>query len=263
MVVDRRVHRPPAMSQHKVGQAEEEEDNGAAAPAARKHPSWLPPAADAAGEANLFGHDFEEHFWVPRRLMDKSTELVETANDFHYAMVNDHLRNEFYRQSLAAVVGPDTHVLEIGTGSGLLAMIAAKQGAKHVTAVEANRHMAALARRIIEANGLSDRITVINKLSTDLEVEDLHPWGTADVLLSEILGTLMLGESALEYNYDARHRELVKPAGALVPAAGKQFVTLVESSELESITSVKGWGGLDLSGLNVLQDTASLVFTKQ
>jgi hypothetical protein len=36
----------------------------------------------------------------------------------------------------------------------------------------------------------------------------------------------MLGESALEYNADARDRGLVKPAGALVPSAGKQFVTV-------------------------------------
>ena len=115
------------------------------------------------------------------------------------------------------------------------------------------------------------------------------------MLLSEILGTLMLGESALEYNADARDRGLLKPGGKLVPASGKQYVTLVESTDLENITyvfcsdppvpassthlrairvasdltgwrarrSVKGWGGLDLSGLNVLQDTVSLVFTKQ
>ena len=121
-------------------------------------PSWLPPQRTAGGEFNLFGRDFETHFWVPERLTDKSTELVETANDFHYAMVNDHPRNDFYRQSLAAVVNSDTHVLEIGTGSGLLAMIAAKQGAKFVTAVEANRHMAALATRIIMTNGLTDRV---------------------------------------------------------------------------------------------------------
>ena len=211
-------------------------EDGADDGAARRTPSWLPPAADAAGEYNLFGRDFETHFWVPQRLTDKSTELVETANDFHYAMVNDHPRNDFYRQSLAAVVNSDTHVLEIGTGSGLLAMIAAKQGAKFVTAVEANRHMAALATRIIAANGLTDRVKVINKLSTDVVPADLAPHGPADVLLSEILGTLMLGESALEYNADARDRGLLKPRGALVPAAGKQFVTLVESADLENIT---------------------------
>ena len=155
------------------GGAEDEEE---VPEAARRKPSWLPPAADAAGEHNLFGRDFEEHFWVPPRLMDKSLELVETANDFHYAMVNDHPRNEFYRLALAKVVVPDTHVLEIGTGSGLLAMIAAKQGAR-VTAVEANRHMAALARSIIAANGLSDRVRVINKLSTDIVAADLAPFG--------------------------------------------------------------------------------------
>jgi protein arginine N-methyltransferase 7 len=210
---------------NKVGKEETMEDEGEGGTAARRRPNWLPPAADAAGEHNLFGRDFEEHFWVPARLTDKSMELVETANDFHYAMVNDHPRNEFYRQSLKAVVSADTHVLEIGTGSGLLAMIAAQCGAKMVTAVEANHHMAALARRIIAANGLSERVRVINKLSTDLVAADLAPHGPADVLLSEILGTLMLGESALEYNADARDREcspravrlVLRPACAALP----------------------------------------------
>ena len=77
---------------------------------------------------------------------------------------------------------------------------------------------------------------MINKLSTDVTLADLEPHGPADVLLSEILGTLMLGESALEYNADARDRGLVKPTGALVPSAGKQFVSLVESADIELIT---------------------------
>jgi predicted RNA methylase len=43
------------------------------------------------------------------------------------------------------VTAADT-VLEIGTGSGLLAMLAAKQGAGHVFAIEANRNMADVAQ---------------------------------------------------------------------------------------------------------------------
>ena len=34
---------------------------------------------------------------VPARLADKSSELVESVNDWHYAMINDHPRNEFFR----------------------------------------------------------------------------------------------------------------------------------------------------------------------
>ena len=73
------------------------------------------------------------------------------VNDFHFAMVNDHPRNEFFRKALTKVISPATHVLEIGTGSGLLAMIAAQLGAQHVTAIEANGHMAALAREKLPA----------------------------------------------------------------------------------------------------------------
>ena len=88
------------------------------------------------------------------------------------------------------------------------------------------------------------------------------PHGKADILVSEILGTLLLGESALEFTADAR-KHLLKPGARIVPAVGSQFVTLVQSADLESITSVRNWGGFDLLGFNRLQDTASVVFTKQ
>jgi protein arginine N-methyltransferase 7 len=225
-------------------------------------PSWLPPGADSAERADdVFGVDLEAHFCVPDRLADKSTSLVEAVNDFHFAMLNDHARNAFYRDALKAHVRPDDIVLEIGTGSGLLAMLAAKAGAKHVYAVEANKHMAQLARQLIAGNGLSERITVINALSTDVRVGVQLP-ARADVLVSEILGTLLLGENALQYVADARRR-LLKPNARLIPAGGCQFVALIESSEIKSITSVENWDGIDLRGFNALQDTVSVVFTKQ
>lgn len=64
---------------------------------------------------------------------------VGAVNDFHFAMVNDFDRNEFYKAALQRVLTPESRVLEIGTGSGLLAMLAATIGCKWVVAVEANR----------------------------------------------------------------------------------------------------------------------------
>ncbi|EDQ90850.1 uncharacterized protein MONBRDRAFT_18255 [Monosiga brevicollis MX1] len=225
-------------------------------------PKWFPPGADCdANQAELFGRDLEEHFELPERLADKSASLVEAVNDFHYAMLNDHERNEFYRRALAEQIQPSDIVLEIGTGSGLLAMLAAKAGARHVYAIEANRHMAQLAQHIISVNGLADRITVINALSTEVTVEHLGGQ-RADALVSEILGTLLLGESALQYISDARER-LLKPDARIIPAGGRQLISLVESEDIKSITSVQSWGDLDLRAFNVLQDTVSLVFTKQ
>jgi len=147
-------------------------------------------------------------------------------------------------------------------GSGLLSIISASLGAKHVYAIEANCHLAQLARNIIAANGFQHKITVINKLSTDVEPEELGGRGGADVMVSEILGTVMLGESALEYVSDARDR-LLQPNAPIIPDSGRQYATLVSSKEIQEITAVKAWGGIDLSLFNVLQDTTSLVFTKQ
>ena len=56
-----------------------------------------------------------------------------------------------------------------------------------------------LARNNMQRNKLDHKITVINKMSTDVTAKDL-PFGKADILVSEILGTLLLSESALEFN---------------------------------------------------------------
>ncbi|EGD79112.1 arginine N-methyltransferase [Salpingoeca rosetta] len=229
---------------------------------AGRHNGWVPPGADnQGGDEDVFGTDLDEHFYIPRRLEDKCASLVEAVNDFHFAMLNDSQRNDFYRQALARQVKPGDVVLEIGTGSGLLAMLAASAGAKHVYTIEANRHLAALARKIIRANNLQDKITVINKLSTNVHVGHDFP-ERCDVLVSEILGTLLLGESALQFVADARRRLLKKDA-AIIPRAGRQFISLVQSNELRQITSVQKWEGFDLHEFNALQDTVSLVFTKQ
>lgn len=103
----------------------------------------------------------------------------------------------------------------------------------------------------------------MNKLSTSVVHDDLREHGEPSILVSEILGTLMLSESALEYVYDARER-LLGPEPVIIPASGCQYVTMIECSHLNDITSVEqGWDGFDLSGMNALKDTANLCFTKQ
>lgn len=62
----------------------------------------------------------------------------EISNAQYVDMLNDHERNEFYRKSIQELLQkePNMPVLDIGTGSGLLAMMAAQSGAKSVVACE-------------------------------------------------------------------------------------------------------------------------------
>merc|ERR1719201_3301977 len=223
-------------------------------------PSWVPPGTDGSIDDSLFADEFPPHFFVAPRLRDKSVQLIETANGYHYAMLNDKPRNEFYYKALQKVIKPDSLVLEIGTGSGLLAMMAARLGAKHVTTIEANKHLVAISRHHFAVNGLSDKITVLNRLSTDVQLDDL-PYGRCNVLVSEILGTLLLGENALEFVEDARRRLLTADA-KVIPAKGVQCVRLIECPALHAITAVSDWNGFQLNSFNSLRDTASVVNTK-
>eukprot|EP01065_Artemidia_motanka_P010081 TRINITY_DN15283_c0_g1_i1.p1 TRINITY_DN15283_c0_g1~~TRINITY_DN15283_c0_g1_i1.p1 ORF type:complete len:439 (+),score=177.84 TRINITY_DN15283_c0_g1_i1:60-1319(+) len=197
---------------------------------------------------------------APTRLARVSRDTVNTANDWHFAMMNDIQRNTAFEAGLQKVLTPESVVIDIGAGSGLLSVLAAKQGAKKVYAIEGNKDLFKLAQRIVAKNGLEDVIEPINRLSTMVTTQ--HIGGGADVLVSEVLGTLLLGESALEYMADARKR-LLRAGGSIVPAFATQYATVITSEKMALLTSVQGHQDVDLTTFNELQDTSAVFFSKQ
>ena len=75
-------------------------------------------------------------------------------------MLDDDRRTEAYLAALTKAVRPEDVVLDIGTGTGVLAVAAARAGARHVYAVEAT-DIADVAERVFTANGVGDRVTLI------------------------------------------------------------------------------------------------------
>lgn len=222
---------------------------------------WIPPGSDAhlqQDAINCFEGSLDTEHWCPDRLVGQNYELIHTVNDWHFAMLNDTDRNWFFWHALETVVD-DKVVLDIGSGSGLLSMMAARLGARRVVAIEGNTEMVRLAEQNLKRNGQEEQVRLIHNLSNRVKLKADE---RADVLVSETLGALMLGEGTLNYIVDARKR-LLKPGATIIPAGGRQFVVLIESPEIASISSISsGWNGFDLGAIDRLQDTATLLLTK-
>lgn len=167
---------------------------------------------------------------------------------WHFHMLRDTVRNAAYEAALRRGVTPGSRVLEIGTGSGILAMMAARAGAGHVTTCEAIPAIAEAARDVIALNGLADRITVVTGHSSALSPADLG--GPADVLVSEIVSNDLLSEAVLPALADAVGRLVVR-GGAIIPAAGLLRVALARDSGLDD-RRLGVIHGFDLSPFNRL-----------
>ena len=130
----------------------------------------------------------------------------------HARMLHDDRRTHDYLAALARAVRPGDVVLDIGTGSGVLAIAAARAGARRVYAVEAS-DIAGVAERVFAVNGVEDTVTLVPGWSRTIELPE-----RADLLVAEIIGNEPLEEEILETTLDARRR-LLKPDARLIPHA--------------------------------------------
>lgn len=137
--------------------------------------------------------------------------------EYHRTLIADRVRIAAFHDALASVIDKGRSVVvDVGTGTGILAMLAARLGAKKVYAYEKSE-IGAVAERLIKANKLRN-IEVIAARSTEI----IDP-PRGDIVVSETLGNYALEEFLVETMNDARARHL-KPGGTLVPGALEQFV---------------------------------------
>lgn len=146
------------------------------------------------------------------------------APSVHIRMLNDVSRTKALIKAINETVRPGDVVLDLGTGTGILALAAARQGAARVYAIESSA-ISAAAEAMFLHNGASEEITLLRGHSTRLELPE-----RVDVMVSEIIGNDPLNERIREIFWDA-HRRFLKPGARVIPGNVKIFANLVSVSD--------------------------------
>jgi protein-L-isoaspartate O-methyltransferase len=130
----------------------------------------------------------------------------------HDLLLSDKFRNQAFFEALRQCITSESAVLDIGSGTGIWAVMAARLGARKVVAVERDQLLIGLIRRMARENGVADRVTVVNADSRQAQLDREF-----DVVVSETIGNVIFEEQIVPIMADARERFL-KPGGQLIPA---------------------------------------------
>jgi protein arginine N-methyltransferase 1 len=140
-------------------------------------------------------------------------------------MAADGVRMDAYAAALRRAVRPGCTVLDIGAGTGVMSILAAKLGAGRVFAVEPDRAIR-VARENAVANGCAGRIEFFEAESLGLVLP-----APADVIVSDLRGVLPFHERHLPAIVDARTR-LLAPGGVMIPRRDTVWGALVHAPEV-------------------------------
>lgn len=134
-----------------------------------------------------------------------------STSDFVYMCLRDQRRTLAFRAALRASVNPGDRVIDVGSGSGILALFAAEAGAAEVLALERDPELARRLRRTVAANGLDGRIQVVEG--------DIFTTGLprADVLVAELIETGLIDERQVPVHNHLVSAGVIDEATTVVP----------------------------------------------
>jgi len=145
----------------------------------------------------------------------------------HEEMLKDGIRTGAYQKAILQ----NKHlfegkvVLDVGSGTGILCLFAAKAGAKHVYGIECS-DIIEIARKISTLNKMDSRITYVQGKAEEVEL----PVSKVDIILSEWMGYFLLYESMLDTVLFARDKWL-SPDGLIFPDRASLHIAAIEDGE--------------------------------
>jgi protein arginine N-methyltransferase 1 len=141
------------------------------------------------------------------------------------AMLADRGRSDAYGRALASAIRPGAVVADLGTGSGIMALLACRSGAARVYAVEPG-DVIQVAREVAAANGFADRIRFLHADSSEVDLPE-----RVDGIVSDLRGALPMFGRGIASVIDARNRWL-KPGGWMIAERDTLWAAPVASPRL-------------------------------
>jgi len=164
----------------------------------------------------------------------------------HEEMLKDEVRTLTYRNSMwhNKHLFKDKIVLDVGCGTGILSMFAAKAGAKQVIGVDMSS-IVEHAKQIVEDNHLSDKVTILKGKVEEITLPD--GIDKVDIIISEWMGYCLFYESMLDTVLYARDKWLA-PGGLMFPDRATLYVTAIEDRQYKD-DKIYWWD--DVYGFNM------------
>jgi protein arginine N-methyltransferase 1 len=139
-------------------------------------------------------------------------------------MIDDESRMSAFRKALSATIHANAVVLDLGAGTGIMALLACRYGAKRVYAVEPSDALQ-VARETAAQNGFSERIVCIQQRSTAVTLPEC-----VDLIVEDMRGALPWCSTHIRDVIDARERFL-RPTGQIIPRQDTVFCAVASADE--------------------------------
>jgi len=204
---------------------------------------------EAATQAELAALELDD----PRVLHEWRLIQARRSPANQFLLLHNDLRTKSFQQALADRTSTGDLILELGTGSGILAMLAAQTESHQVVTCEAQPLMAKVAESIIKDNGLAEKISVVPKHAAKLKIGIDLP-RRANILISDMFTGALLEAGGLKLIRRAR-KQLTCPKGFVIPAEATLRGRLVGGRDLERLCRANGAGDMDLSRFNLFSPT--------
>ena len=180
--------------------------------------------------------------WLMGFVYDHMNEANFAGLAEHEEMLSDSVRVHTYHRGIQNNVQPGDVVLDLGTGTGLLAFMASRAGAKKVYAIE-HSDFIQVARELAKHNGFTN-IEFVQANS-----REFTPSEPLDVVLHVPLGDELFNENMLQNLLDLRDRVL-RPGGLILPAIFRLFaepVTFEDSMRIRRFWNIDLPDDIDLA----------------